>query len=104
MLRVSARGRFELSRVRVTGGRVTGNVWRKYRGNRVLARVSARFELAMRWSCRESTVLSLLRREFPPLACDLSFALVLAVVVCCFNKSVIIINIFLNPFLLEKVS
>ena len=61
-------------------------------------------ELAMRWSRRESTVLSLLRREFPSFACDLSFALVLAVVVCCFNKSVIIINIFLNPFLLEEVS
>ena len=52
----------------------------------------------------EWTVLSLLRREFPPFACDLSFGLVLAVVVCCFNKSVIIINIFLNPFLLEELS
>ena len=41
LLRVS--GRFELSRVRVTEGKITVNVWRKTRS--ILVRVSARFEL-----------------------------------------------------------
>ena len=50
LLRVS--GRFELSRVRVTEGKITVNVWRKSRGNRFW------FELARGSSYRESTVAS----------------------------------------------
>ena len=43
-------GRFELSRVRVTEGKITVNVWQKSRGNRFW------FELARGLSYRESTV------------------------------------------------
>ena len=43
LLRVS--GRFELSRVQVTKGNITVNVWRKTREKSILVRISARFEL-----------------------------------------------------------